>query len=217
MRHVSPPGLLASVTDPSGFEVPAEALHPDWQADWAPTLRSRAVRAEIAADPRLRTRIGRLVADGLSLPRPDAAQISAGDLVAYRAALADPARLVRLSGLVWHARMLARLVAGQQLRAYAAAVDLDDIRLALGLRDLAPVDQGAAASGFDVARFAEIVDRDGTRLVVAFAEALAPAFHGRLMLTLAKASVFDRGRTPIHKHSCQRIVHSVAERLVGRS
>lgn len=217
MQHFSPALSAPRRAGHLDLEVPVEKIHGDWLADWGRSIRSPTLRTTLIENPRLSARISGEIASVLGIGTPDPKLLKLEDLAAWRLVQDRFTEVMRVCGLVKHGRMLAHVIEGSELRAYARVIDLDDIRLAISIyRDLPSVSDAEAAIGIDVDRFAEITDRSGLNILLAWANSLPSAFTGRFMLMLPKASSFEIGRTSFPKQSSSLIVHHVTERIATR-
>jgi hypothetical protein len=157
-------------------------LHADWMADVAGRIRQPRLRELIASDPRMRLRFAARLSREQGLPEPELDGISPASRQILAAFAQDPARLVTLTGLVWNARLLARMVTREAMTPILGQFDRKDIVFALKLREFAPPEQ---SFGYEVGKLREFIDTAGLRCMLSWLRALPPGLSGRLRMAMS--------------------------------
>lgn len=181
-------------------------------ANWTSRLHSSALRAEIAANPRLARRVAQLCSrqgrekplaqhgshetqapsphsqplyEADSRPRAAAQAAPAADpgKMAFDAYMARQTDIIRMAGLIWNAAGLARIIAGPQLRILSQSVSEAEMHYALSNLVLAMDD--APFSSFEPLPVADRLRRSGEQAVAAWALQLSPALQERVLQSLS--------------------------------
>ena len=119
---------------------PAVVLHPDWLSDAAARIRQPRLRESFTADARMRARVAARLAVEQGLPEVETNGLNAASRQVIAAFSQDPARLVTLTGLVWNARFLARMVTRDAVARVLGQIDRKDLVFAFKLREFAPAE-----------------------------------------------------------------------------
>lgn len=119
------------------------------QQAWCPALRDDALRRDIFARPSLATFV---MDDLLATTEPTETDKKVPDNVLDAldfVVTEEPARIVTVAGLVWHANQLAKLISSGAIAIPDTGWDIADVRFALGLRAHSKAPDVAAQNFFD--------------------------------------------------------------------
>ncbi|MEZ5840541.1 MAG: hypothetical protein R3D02_08950 [Hyphomicrobiales bacterium] len=210
MHMIDTPDLAAEPVSAPTPDLTLQSIHPDWQGEWGATIRSKAVRRAVAANPRLSARLAAAILAARNIPDDDIVELPEDDRRVLAALAADPARFVERVGLVWMAEDLATRVTPAALEPWLRHFDPDQIRAAMRLRTLAPA---SAEVGLSSDRLADIVRRRGTGCLLIWSENLPEAHAGRVRLMLPRDPVSDLGYFENVRRLAHRIVLAVADDL----
>ncbi len=168
----------------------------DRLAAWLGHGVSAALVAHMMAIPRLARRCDRIVDERLGPASPSATQ-------ALALALDPPglAALVWRAGVVWHARAIAAVIDGREVRALAERLGPDIRRLALRFVAVAP----AGIEPVVIQRFDETALDSGAACLETWCDAQPPAVGQRLALRLPPALPLS----PMHRASGPQIVDAL--------
>lgn len=203
---------LKARTRNDGLDPPLTSFHADWVDDWAPSVKGRANRAAIAANPRLAGRPAANLARRLDLDALDASHVAPPDLHAFRVICADPRRFARLAGLAAASPVLAAVVEGEAVRALHESFKGEELKIALSCRSCVDWEDDGAV---DQDQLPRVVEPNGVRILRGWAELTPPALGGRVAFLLPKSEDGERAEAPKpdvnHKHA--RLVRHLAERI----
>ena len=179
----------------ANLSVPAFQLHPDWVGEIVARLKDDRLRDAVVSDPRMRARIAARLASEQGLPEPDLRGLLPTARQIITAYNTDTQRLVMLAGLLWNARLLARMVTRDAMANVMGQFDRADIVYAVKLREFAPPEQ---STGFEPAKLREVVATSGLRCTLSWLKALPPGLAGRLRMSIPRTLSFadDAARLP---------------------
>lgn len=133
-----------------------DQIQPHWFEKWGATFGSTDLGAEMISNPRIRERAYQQMLDRSDIDQT--AVLSEVELACIHAFTEKRDRLQKLCGLVVHGRCIRESVTKQSFDLISKQFGLDDLKLAMGLRDMHP-DIGDFE--IELARLGEMVTRSG--------------------------------------------------------
>lgn len=189
------------------------SLHGDWLNDAAARIRAPRLREAVAQDARMRARIANRLAEEQGLPQPEAQGLDASGRAIADALAQDSKRLVLLAGLVWNAKLLARMITREALASVLSQFERKDLVFAMKLKDFAP---GEAQFGYEAGKLKEFIEAAGTRCLVSWIRALPVGIGGRLRMSLPRALSFHDQAAALHPQLCADILLLAARNMAAR-
>jgi hypothetical protein len=192
---------------------PAVVLHPDWLSDAAARIRQPRLRESFTADARMRARVAARLAVEQGLPEVETNGLNAASRQVIAALSQDPARLVTLTGLVWNARFLARMVTRDAVTPVLGQIDRKDLVFALKLREFAPAE---ASFGYEAGKLREFIETAGLRCILSWLKSLPPGLAGRLRMSLPRVLSFADEAAALPPAICADILILAARNFTSR-
>lgn len=191
----------------------AVALHADWLSDAATRIRQPRLRESFAADARMRARVAARLAAEQGLPDAETHSLNAASRQILAALQHDPSRMVTLTGLVWNARFLARMVTRDAVTPVLAQIDRKDLIFALKLREFAPAE---ATFGYEAGKLREFIETAGLRCLLSWLKSLPPGLAGRLRMSLPRVLSFADEAASLPPAICADILVLAARNFTAR-
>lgn len=191
----------------------AVALHADWLSDAATRIRQPRLRESFTADARMRARVAARLAAEQGLPDAETNVLNPASRQIIAALSQDPARLVTLTGLVWNARFLARMVTRDAVTPVLGQFDRKDLVFALKLMEFAPAE---TAFGYEAGKLREFMDTAGLRCMLSWLKSLPPGLAGRLRMSLPRILSFADDAASLPPAICADILILAARNFTQR-
>jgi hypothetical protein len=189
------------------------ALHADWLSDAATRIRQPRLRESFATDARMRARVAARLAAEQGLPDAEIQNLNAASRQIIAAISQDPARLVTLTGLVWNARFLSRMVTRDAVTPVLGQVDRKDLVFALKLREFAPAE---TSFGYEAGKLREFIETAGLRCVLSWLKSQPPGLAGRLRMSLPRVLSFSDEAACLPPSICADILVLAARHFTSR-
>lgn len=191
----------------------AVALHADWLSDAAARIRQPRLRESFANDARMRVRVAARLAAEQGLPDAETHGLNATSRQILASFSQDSARLVTLTGLVWNARFLARMVTRDAVTPVLGQIDRKDLIFALKLREFAPAE---ASFGYEAGKLRDFIETAGLRCVLSWLKSLPPGLAGRLRMSLPRVLSFADEAASLPPAICADILVLAAHNFTSR-
>ena len=142
----------------SAYFVPeVDQVHPGWYREWGKTIGSPQLAEEMYNNNRLRNRVYEQIIQAGNLQAD--VRFSAHEIACLNAYSKDKKKLERLCGLVVYGKILRENINKPDFDAMAKMVSLDEMKIAVGLRDYHLEDINYSV---DMTRLDELVLRTGS-------------------------------------------------------
>ena len=190
------------------------SLHSDWLQDAASRISKPNLRDTLTQDNRMRARLANRLAEEQGLPAAEEEALDAAGRTISKVLADDAARLVLLTGLLWNARLLARMITNDALKPVLAQFDRKDVVFALKLKDFAPAE---GQFGYEAGKLKEFIEAAGMRCLVSWMRSLPQGLGGRLRMALPKTLTFNDQQASLPSQICADILLLAARNMNTRA